>query len=281
MAYETLTLDVNAHVATVTLNRPDALNTMNRAFWQEMVDVLTEIDETAAVRAVVLASTGKHFTAGIDLNDLGNVVLASEGDEGRKREQLRRLVLELQESFNALERCRAPVLAAVHGGCIGGGIDMITAADMRYCTENAFFCIHEINVGMTADVGTLQRLPHLIPSGVARELAYTGRRMYAEEAKAVGLVNMVYPDQAAMLDAVQAIAAEIAAKSPLAVTGTKEMLNYTRDHTVADALNYIATWNAGMLMSDDLGEAIAAQQQKRDAGFADLLPPKRMVRRRA
>lgn len=281
MAYETLTLDVSGNVATVTLNRPDALNTMNRVFWQEMVDVFTEIDETAAVRAVVLASTGKHFTAGIDLNDLGNVVLASEGDEGRKREQLRRLVLELQESFNALERCRAPVLVAVHGGCIGGGIDMITAADMRYCTENAFFCIHEINVGMTADVGTLQRLPHLIPSGVARELAYTGRRMYAEEAKAVGLVNAVYPDQAAMLEAVQGIAAEIASKSPLAVTGTKEMLNYTRDHTVADALNYIATWNAAMLMSDDLGEAIAAQQQKRDAGFADLLPPKRMVRRRA
>ena len=246
-----------------------------------MVDIFTQIDETAAVRAVVLASTGKHFTAGIDLNDLGDVVLASEGDEGRRREQLRRLVLELQESFNALERCRAPVLAAVHGGCIGGGIDMITAADMRYCTGNAFFCIHEINVGMTADVGTLQRLPHLIPSGVARELAYTGRRMYAEEAKEVGLVNAVYPDQAAMLEAVQGIAAEIAAKSPLAVTGTKEMLNYTRDHTVADALNYIATWNAGMLMSDDLGEAIAAQRQKRDAGFADLLPPKRMVRRRA
>ena len=281
MAYDTLTLDVNAHVATVTLNRPDALNTMNRVFWQEMVDIFTQIDETAAVRAVVLASTGKHFTAGIDLNDLGDVVLASEGDEGRRREQLRRLVLELQESFNALERCRAPVLAAVHGGCIGGGIDMITAADMRYCTGNAFFCIHEINVGMTADVGTLQRLPHLIPSGVARELAYTGRRMYAEEAKEVGLVNAVYPDQAAMLEAVQGIAAEIAAKSPLAVTGTKEMLNYTRDHTVADALNYIATWNAGMLMSDDLGEAIAAQRQKRDAGFADLLPPKRMVRRRA
>lgn len=281
MAYETLTLDVRENVATVTLNRPDALNTMNRVFWQEMVDVFTEIDETAAVRAVVLASTGKHFTAGIDLNDLGNVVLASEGDEGRKRERLRRLVLELQESFNSLERCRAPVLVAVHGGCIGGGIDMITAADMRYCTENAFFCIHEINVGMTADVGTLQRLPHLIPSGVARELAYTGRRMYAEEAKEVGLVNAVYPDQAAMLEAVQGIAAEIASKSPLAVTGTKEMLNYTRDHTVADALNYIATWNAAMLMSDDLGEAIAAQQQKRDAGFADLLPPKRMVRRRA
>ncbi len=281
MAYETLTLDVREHVATVTLNRPDALNTMNRVFWQEMVDVFTEIDETVAVRAVVLASTGKHFTAGIDLDDLGGVVLAGDGDAGRRREQLRRLVLELQESFNALERCRAPVLAAVHGGCIGGGIDMITAADMRYCTGDAFFCIHEINIGMTADVGTLQRLPHLIPSGVARELAYTGRRMHAEEAKDVGLVNAVYPDQAAMLDAVQAIAVEIAAKSPLAVTGTKEMLNYTRDHTVADALNYIATWNAGMLMSDDLGEAIAAQRQKRDAGFADLLPPKRMVRRRA
>ena len=272
MAYDTLTLDVNAHVATVTLNRPDALNTMNRVFWQEMVDVFTQIDETAAVRAVVLASTGKHFTAGIDLNDLGDVVLASEGDEGRRREQLRRLVLELQESFNALERCRAPVLAAVHGGCIGGGIDMITAADMRYCTGNAFFCIHEINVGMTADVGTLQRLPHLIPSGVARELAYTGRRMYAEEAKEVGLVNAVFETHESMLETVRGIAGQIASKSPLAVTSTKHLLNYGRDHGVRETLAYQQVWMGAVSHGGDMAKYFEAKSRGEEAEYEDLTP---------
>ncbi|SLN29509.1 crotonase/enoyl-CoA hydratase family protein [Oceanibacterium hippocampi] len=280
MAYETMTLDVENHVARVTLSRPGKFNTMIMAFWQEMVDVFAEIERMPEVRAVVIASTGKHFTAGLDLGDFAGFIGAAQaGDPGRVREQLRLSVLEMQESFSVIEKCRVPVLVASQGGCIGGGVDLISAADMRYCTEDAWFCIQEINIGMTADVGTLQRLPHLIPSGLVRELAYTGRRMPAAEAHAAGLVNAVFPDQETMLAAVLEIAGEIASKAPLAVVGTKEMLNYTRDHPVADALNYMAVWQSGMLLSGDLMEAASANMQKRPPVFDDILPPRKVVRR--
>jgi enoyl-CoA hydratase len=163
------------------------------------------------------------------------------------------------------------VLAAIQGGCIGGGVDLISTTDMRYCTQDAFFSIMEINIGMTADVGTLQRLPHLIPAGLMRELAYTGRRLEAEEAKNVGLVNAVYDSPEDMINGVMSIARDIAAKAPLAITGTKEMLNYTRDHSVDDSLRYMATWQAGMLSGPDMMEAITARQQKRAAEFGNLL----------
>jgi len=201
-------------------------------------------------------------------------------DGGRIREQMKNNVLELQESFNVIEKCRLPVLVAVQGGCIGGGVDLISATDMRYCTEDAFFCIQEINIGMTADVGTLQRLPHLIPSGLVRELAYTGRRLLAAEALGSGLVNEVFTDQDAMLKKVMEIAADIASKSPLAVHGTKEMLVYTRDHSVDDALRYMAIWQAGMFYSNDLFEAAAANAEKRAPAFDDVLPPKQLIRRK-
>ena len=165
-----------------------------------------------------------------------------------------------------------PVLAAIQGGCIGGAVDMVTACDIRYASEEAFFCIQEINIGMTADVGTLQRLPKLIPEGVCRELAYTGRRMPASEAKAVGLVNEVFPDHDSLLAGVQAVAAEIASKSPLAVWGSKEMITYSRDHSTADSLDHIATWQAGMFQPTDMVEAFEALAEKRPAGFDDLLP---------
>ena len=280
MARSTLNLDVAGGIATVTLNRPDALNAMNRAFWQEMVDVFTEIDDTEAARVVVLQAAGKHFTAGLDLTEFGQIT-AEGGDEGRRRERLRRQILEMQETFSVIERCRVPVLAAIHGACIGGGIDLISACDIRYATADAFFSIHEINIGIVADVGTLQRLPHLMPAGVVRELAYTGRRMAAAEAHGCGLVTRTYQDRETMLEDVQAIAAEIAAKSPLAVSGTKHMLTYARDHSVADGLDYVATWNAAMLIGDDIKEAIAAQMEKRSPEFADLPPPPRFVKRRA
>ena len=188
---------------------------------------------------MVISSSGRHFTAGMDLSVFGGLGKAESNDRARINEQLRRSVLETQESFNVIEACRVPVLAAIQGGCIGGGVDLVTACDMRYCTADAFFCIQEINIGMVADVGTLQRLPHLIPAGMVRELAYTGRRFTATEAKSAGLVNTVYADQASMVESVLTIAREIATKSPLAVHGTKEVLKYTRDHTVADGLNYI------------------------------------------
>ena len=270
-AYTAIDYAVADSVATITLNRPDKRNAMSRAFWSEMKAAFAAIEEDPAVRAVVIASTGPHFTAGIDLAMLAQLTEEASGlEESRKREWLRRTILDLQESFTAMERARVPVLAAVQGGCIGGGMDMITAADMRYCTADAFFQVKEIEVGMTADVGTLQRLPRTMPDGLARELCYTGRRMRADEAKACGFVNAVYPDHETMLAEVAAIAGNIAAHSPLAVTGTKEMLNYTRDHSIADGLTYVATWNAGMIISEDLRKGAAAMQSEETPEYEDL-----------
>ena len=282
MTYQTLDLKVENHIAHVRLNRPAKLNTMIMEFWQEMVDVFAEIEQIADARVVVLSSTGKHFTAGLDLSAFGSLAAEMQAapDPARIREQMRSTVREMQESFTVIEKCRLPVLVAIHGACIGGGVDLISAGDMRYCTEDAFFCIQEINIGMTADVGTLQRLPHLIPSGMVRELAYTGRRMLSAEAREIGLVNAVFEDQDTMLEKVMEIAATIASKSPVAIHGTKEMLNYTRDHSVDDALNYMTVWQSGMFFSNDLFEAAAANMQKREPVFENLLPPKKLVRRK-
>jgi len=176
----------------------------------------------------------------------------------------------MQATFSALENCRMPVLAAIQGGCIGGGVDMVTACDMRYATEDAFFCVEETNIGMTADVGTFPRLVKLIPEGLVRELCYTGRRLPAAEAVAAGLVNRVFADQQSMLDGVMEIAAEIASKPPLAVHGCKRMINYSRDHSTADALDYVGTWNASMFQPEEIKEAITARLQKRPGEFVDL-----------
>ena len=273
MAYTTLKLGVADHVAHLVLDRPRRLNTMVPEFWREMVEAFREIAARTEARVVVLSSTGRHFSAGLDLKAFAPIFAGlGAGEAGRVRERLRRAVLELQESFNVVERCRVPVLAAVQGGCIGGGVDLVSACDARYCTRDAFFSIQEVNLGMTADVGTLQRLPHLMPSGLVRELAYTGRRLEAQEARQAGLVNRVYDDARALLEGVMEIAAEIARKSPLAVEGSKEMLNFSRDHSVAEGLRYVATWQAGMFLSADLEEAMRAQAEKRVPEFADLLP---------
>ncbi len=175
----------------------------------------------------------------------------------------------MQDTLTSLERCRKPVLAAIHGGCIGGGIDLITCADIRYCSADASFTIKEIDIGMTADVGTLQRLPRLVGEGITRELAYTGRTFDAAEARSIGLVNRVFDSREALVAGVREIAATIAAKSPLSIRGTKEMITYAREHSVADGLNYIATWNAAMLMSKDLTEAMTANLAKRTPTFKD------------
>lgn len=270
-AYSAFDYAVADSVATILLNRPEKRNAMSREFWDEMKAAFGEIGDDPSVRAVVIASTGPHFTAGIDLALLARLMEGTARlEESRKREWLRRTVLDFQESFTVMERARVPVLVAVQGGCIGGGMDMITATDMRYCTADAFFQVKEIEIGMTADVGTLQRLPRTMPDGLARELCYTGRRMRADEARACGFVNTVYPDHETMLEEVAAIAGNIAAHSPLAVTGTKEMLNYTRDHSIADGLNYIATWNAGMIFSEDLSKAAAAMQGRKMPEYDDL-----------
>jgi enoyl-CoA hydratase len=228
------------------------------------------LDSTPEARVGVITGKGKFFTAGIDLTLLMGLGAKIEDDcDGRRREKLRRLILKLQDTLSSIERCRKPVLAAIHGACIGGGIDLITACDMRYCSANAYFTVKEIDVGMTADVGTLQRLPHLVGDGMARELAYTGRRVEGPEAQQMRLVNRCFDTPEALQAGVMEIAQTIAAKSPLSIRGCKEMITYARDHTVADGLNYIATWNAAMLMSKDLFEAGAANMQKRDPVFKD------------
>ena len=275
---ECFELELKDGVAHLRMSRPEAMNTMTPAFWRELPALVNELSDGGEARVIVLSSTGKHFTAGMDLAVFqgGGFVGARDGEEpGRTRTRTREGALRFQESFNALEKARVPVLAAIQGGCVGGGVDMISACDARYCTADAFFCIQEINLGLTADVGTLQRLPKLVPAGVVRELAYTGRRMNAQRAKEVGLVNEVYPDQQTLLAGVLGIAAEIAEKSPLAIWGSKQMLNYARDHSVEDGLEYVATWQAGMFFGTDMAEAFRARAEKRKPVFPNNPPTRR------
>ena len=269
-SFETLIVNLEDHIATVRLNRPEKANAMNAAMWQEIRQAFTWVDATPEARVAVLQGEGRYFTAGIDLQLMMGLgpQIANECD-GRTREALRRVILDMQDTLTSLERCRKPVLAAIHGGCIGGGIDLVTCADMRYCSADASFTIKEIDIGMTADVGTLQRLPRLVGEGITRELAYTGRTFDAAEARSIGLVNRVFDSREALVAGVREIAATIAAKSPLSIRGTKEMITYARDHSVADGLNYIATWNAAMLMSNDLTEAMTANLAKRTPTFKD------------
>ncbi|MBX7149713.1 crotonase/enoyl-CoA hydratase family protein [bacterium] len=266
--YETLLVTVTNHVAHIIINRPQKANAMNQAFWTEIKQVCEWVDKTPDVRVAIISGNGPHFTAGIDLQMLmGFVSQTADNCEGRKRENIRLAVLELQSSFTAIEKCRKPIIAAIHGGCIGGGVDMVSACDMRFCTADAFFTIKEIDMGMTADVGTLQRLPHLIGDGIMREMAYTGRHVYGPEAKEIGLVNRTFATKEDMLAEVTKLAQTIAAKSPLSIRGTKEIIVYTRDHPVADSLNYIATWNAAMLLSNDIQEGMMAAMEKREPIF--------------
>lgn len=271
MELKTLDYSVNDGIARVTLCRPAELNTMNGDFWPEMVNVFRAIEHDMAVRCVILASTGKHFTAGLDLNWAGqNAAISSAGDLGRQREAFRRHVKELQESFNVIDNCRVPVIAVTQGGCIGGGVDLVTACDIRICSSEAYFTIQEINVGIVADVGTLQRIPHLLPQGLIRELAYTGRKFPAAEALRFGFVNKVEDSHTDALAVAETMAREISAKSPLAITGIKQVLNYGRDHSVADGLEYVAVWNAGMLQGEDMKEAVKAQMTRQSATYANL-----------
>ena len=266
----TIAIELADGIAEIRLNRPERSNAMSEAMWQELRTAFHWADATAEVRVAILSGAGRNFCAGIDLAMLAGVGQAvAHRDPARSREALRRLILDLQDCLSTVERCRKPVLAAIQGACIGGAIDLVTCCDMRYAAAEVQFSVREIDVGMTADVGTLQRLPRLIPDGVARELAYTGRSFDGAEAKAIGLVNQVYPTPEALLDGVRTIARRIAAKSPLAVRGTKEMLNYGRDHSVADGLNYVATWNAAMLISADLDETLAAMREQRPPRFLD------------
>ncbi len=272
MEWTCFEVTVEQKVGHVRLNRPDALNTMIPQFWSELPRVVAELGDRGDVRAIVVSSTGKHFSAGMDLSVFTSSGLSMDGEPGRRNATFMLLVKRLQESFTALERARVPVLAAVQGGCIGGAVDMVCAADMRYASADAYFVIQETNIGMTADVGTLQRLPKLIPDGVARELVYTGRRMSAQRALEVGLVNQVFDDHESLVAGVLEIAAEIATKSPLTLWGAKEALVYARDHSVPDALHQIALWQTGAFQPADMMESFAAKGEKRPPNYEDLPP---------
>ena len=272
-------LDVKNHIGNLVLSRPDELNTMSRDFWVELGEVLEVINKDSDIRVVVMSSTGKHFCAGMDLNaftnGVDNIPDDKKPDHARIGEAVYRVAKELQEYISTLEKIRVPVIAAIHGGCIGGAVDMVTACDIRLASDDAFFCIQEINIGMAADVGTLQRLPKIIPDSKMREMAYTGRRMYAEEAKEAGLVSGTYGSQEELIEAANKLASEIASKSPVAIYGLKAVMNYSRDHNVNDSLEYNALWSGAMLSQKDMTEQMTANMEKRDASFNELVEVKK------
>jgi enoyl-CoA hydratase len=282
-AYTCFNVEIADKIAHIQLKRPDAFNAMNRAFWNELPEIVNRISDEALARAIVISSTGKHFSAGMDLSVFsdgegvaGDAMRKTE--MGRQRANLRDWVLHLQKTFSCMDEARMPVLMAIQGGCVGGAVDMSTCADMRYATRDAFFVIQEINLGMTADVGTFPRLCHLLPQGLVRELAYTGRRLPAQKAFEMGYVNALYDSQDEMLKAVFETAKEIAAKSPLAVYGSKVMINHARDHSIAEGLDYIATWQSGMFNpSVDMAESFTAKSEKREARYDDLIPLRRKM----
>lgn len=267
-------VSVEGRIAHLRLDRPEKRNSLVPEFWRELPQLIERIDGRSEARVIVLSSEGPHFCAGLDLAMFGSLVPGGEGAHARHQRPLRflELVQHMQDALSSLERCRVPVLAAVQGGCIGAGLDLVTACDIRYATRDAFFVIEETNIGMTADVGTFPRLVKLVPEGVVRELAYTGRRMTAEEARAAGLVNQVLDDHAQLVDHVLSVAAEIAKKAPLAVHGCKQVITHARDHSTAEGLAHVALWNASMLHGEQLMEAMAARAEGRAGAFAELPP---------
>lgn len=270
MNYKTFKVSIENYIANVAFNRPEKANSLNETAWEEMRSIFESFHENKEVRVIILSGEGKHFCAGIDLSLLMDMQKFQQIDcEGRKREALRKFIFKLQDAISSIENCRKPVLAAIHGASVGGAVDIIAACDIRYCTQDTYFAIKEIDLGLVADIGTMQRLPKILNPGYMAELAYTGRRVGGTEAKEIGLVNRVYQDKAAMMEEVEGIAKVIASKSPLCIRGTKEILLYTRDHTVAESLNYMTSWNASMLLSNDLMEAFQANMEKRAPVFKE------------
>lgn len=264
--YSTLLVSRPSNTIThVELNRPEKRNAMNRAFWSEMVTCFNEIAEDPDCRVVVFSGAGKIFTAGMDLMDMaGNVLQPQDDDIARSSWNVRKILLKYQDTFSVIEKCPKPVIVAIHGACVGGGVDLITACDIRLCTQDAWFQVKEVDIGMAADVGTLQRLPKVIGSrSLVNELALTARKMYADEAKSCGLVSRVFVDKEAMMTAALEMAGEIAARSPVAIQSTKVNLLYSRDHSVQEGLNYMAAWNMTMLQSEDVIKSAQAAMERK------------------
>lgn len=274
MNYQCFDIEIRSHVAHVQLSRPEKRNSMVPAFWHELPQLIQELDSSGDVRAIVLSSTGPHFSSGMDLSvfsDSTDMTPIQSVSQGVRAAMFYDVAQRLQRSFTSLENARVPVLAAIQGGCIGAALDLTTACDIRYATRDAFFTIFETNLAMTADVGTFPRICKLMPEGIVRELAYTGRKMYAKEAYTYGLVNEVFDTQEQLLEHVLATAATIAEKAPLAVYGCKKMITHARDHSVADTLDYVALWNAGFFQKQEIAEAMKAQAEQREGVF-DALP---------
>ncbi|MGD9531074.1 crotonase/enoyl-CoA hydratase family protein [Pseudonocardia sp.] len=271
---EFVDVTVDSGVAHVRLDRPKAANALHGPLWSELHGVLRAVDAEPSARVVVISGNGRHFCGGIDVASLAELLAGRDEHRdrhcaGRARERLWRSIRELQEVFTAVERCRTPVIAAVHGACIGAGLDLAVACDLRYASADASFVLKEIDLGLAADVGVLQRLPRIVGEGVARELAYTGRPVDGREAAALRLANGVFDTPDELAAGVAEVAAALAAKSPLALRGTKHAITYARDHSVADGLEQIATWNAAMLPSADLDEAVAAFRERRAPTYPD------------
>jgi len=264
-----VTLD--AGVAHVRMNQPQRHNAMTPAFWAEIPQLFRQLDEAGGVRAAVLSSEGRHFSAGMDLSVFANAGTLGTVDVAA-RERFRHQLKKLQLCFTAIAEVRFPVIAAIQGGCIGGAVDLATACCLRYCSRDAWFCIQEINIGMMADVGTMNRMPKQIPEAVMRELAYTGDRLGAERAERLGFVNGLFDDAAATVAGALAVAQKIAARAPVAVAATKEMINYTRDHSVAESFTYMNALQPGVFDPEDIARAVAAQKNGQPAAFADLPP---------
>ncbi|MEM8548201.1 MAG: enoyl-CoA hydratase-related protein [Pseudomonadota bacterium] len=269
MTYECFSVNIADGVAHIQMTRPEKRNSMIPSFWTELPAIVRDIDRNSRARAIVISSTGPHFTAGIDIAAFG-AGAESEPGEILAGPQFYEQVQHLQDAFSALEEARIPVLAAIQGGCIGGGVDLATACDLRFATEDAFFTVEETNIGMTADVGTFPRLCYLMPEGLVKEMCLLARPLPAARAHHAGLVNGLYPDHEALIDGVLQIAAGIAAKAPLAVRGCKRVIHYARDHSTADVLDYIAIWNASMMSKTEIAEALMARMEKRPGKFVDL-----------
>ena len=265
-------VEINNSIAHIRFNRPEKRNSMNEDFWTMFPKEVEGLDDSGEIRALIVSSTGPHFSAGIDLSMFKDDIVENETDNelGRSRGYFLQQLRFLQNAVSCLEAARFPVVTAVQGGCIGGGIDLITAADIRICTKDAFFLIEEINVGLAADIGTIQRLPKIIPAGIAREWTMLGEKVSADRAKEVGLVSSLHDNHEEMMKDAFEIAEKLASKTPLAMWVTKETLNYSRDHTVKESLENVALWNAATLHKEDVMSTMMSKMQKKKPEYRNL-----------
>jgi enoyl-CoA hydratase len=265
-------VEIDNSIAHIRFNRPEKRNSMNEDFWTMFPKEVEELDNSGEIRALIVSSTGPHFSAGIDLSMFKDDIVENETDDemGRSRGYFLQQLKFLQNAISCLEAARFPVVTAVQGGCIGGGIDLITAADIRICTKDAFFLIEEINVGLAADIGTIQRLPKIIPAGIAREWTMLGEKVSADRAKEVGLVSSLHDNHEEMMKNAFEIAEKLASKTPLAMWVTKETLNYSRDHTVKESLENVALWNAATLHKEDVMSTMMSKMQKKKPEYRNL-----------